>query len=194
MRSLSAYATTCTAAAAIGIAIVSPAHAGTAPSGGAAQGPAGGRNCVVHMADNNRLNCFDTFTAAIADATGGRIVDAPRDARSALADSGLDRRLNALPGTATEIVIGIEYDNDQYKGQERIYTGGTGCDNDDEVEWKVDSLGSFNDMITSFRTYADCQANHFEHIDFGGSSTGWLDSTSYIGAAMNDQSSSIQWR
>ncbi|GAA4239728.1 hypothetical protein GCM10022254_61110 [Actinomadura meridiana] len=194
MRSLSAYATTFTAAAAIGIAIVSPASASPAPSSGAGRAPAGGDDCVVHVADNARVNCFDTFTKAIADATGGRIVDAPRDGRSALADSGLGRRLDALPEAGPGIVIGIEYDNAEYDGQYRIYSSGSGCDNDDDVEWKVDSLGSFNDMITSFRNYADCQANHFEHIDFGGASTGWLDSTSNIGEAMNDQSSSIQWR
>ncbi|RKS79015.1 hypothetical protein BZB76_0453 [Actinomadura pelletieri DSM 43383] len=194
MRSLSVFAATLTVATAVGTAIVSPASASSSPTDGVGQEATGGENCVVHLSSNNSVKCFDTFTEAIADATAGRITNAPRDARSAMADSGLDRRLNGLGTAGPGIVLAIEYADSDYAGRHNIYTGSAGCDNDDGVEWRVESLGSFNDMITSFRNYADCQANHYEHIDFEGASTGWLNDTPNIGEAMNDQTSSIQWR
>ncbi|WP_147339354.1 hypothetical protein [Actinomadura spongiicola] len=188
------FAATLTVATAVGTAIVSPASAGSSPTDGAGQEATGGENCVVHLNSNNSMKCFDTFTEAIADATAGRITNAPRDARSAMADSGLDRRLNGLGTSGPGIVLAIEYADGNYAGRHNIYTGSAGCDNDDDVEWSVEALGSFNDTITSFRNYAECQANHYEHNDFEGASTGWLNDTPNIGEAMNDQTSSIQWR
>ena len=42
--------------------------------------------------------CYDTFTAAIAAATGGQITDAPADSRVAMNDQRLLARLNAGTG------------------------------------------------------------------------------------------------
>jgi hypothetical protein len=66
-------------------------------------------------------------------------------------------------------------------------------------------MGSaWNDKISSLQTFGGspgapgpfntvCLANHFQDTNFGGISTGYLFTTSFIGSAMNDRTSSIQW-
>jgi hypothetical protein len=52
---------------------------------------------------------------------------------------------------------------------------------------------SWNDVISSSRGYNNCQLKHWEHANWEGRSTGWLSSASYLGDAMNDETSSLQF-
>jgi hypothetical protein len=187
MGSLSRVAATAFATAALGLAVAAPAGAA----------PTQDQHCAVDLSAGGRVTCYRTFTEAIAKATGGRITDAPRAA--AATDADLTRRLNALARTKTpsaaqkaDVVWGIEYEHDGYSGSSITSYNSRSCDENLSGGW--DSLPSrWNDRITSFRTYAGCEANHYEHSNYGGSQTGYLGSTSNIGEAMNDRTSSIWW-
>jgi hypothetical protein len=51
----------------------------------------------------------------------------------------------------------------------------------------------WNDVISSFRSFSNCQTVLFEDINFGGSTTQKTVDLSFVGKAMNDRASSIQW-
>ncbi|WP_242893044.1 hypothetical protein [Actinomadura litoris] len=197
MRSI--LLTAATAVAATGALLAQPAaSAAPSPSSGAASSPV--RHCVVHLTESGRVSCYATFTEAINDATNGKIANAPRNARSAVADKGFNGRLNALAkanrqsaGIAST-VIEISFEHADFKGNSLTWETSAGCDNSSDVDWQAASVsGWWNDRISSFRNYADCQSNHWEDINFQGSSTGYRNTTSYVGDAMNDRTSSIKW-
>ncbi|WUI02816.1 beta/gamma crystallin family protein [Spirillospora sp. NBC_00431] len=164
--------------------------------------PSTGRNCVINLAAGGAVTCYETFTAAIAAATGGKITGAPRDAHSAASNPAFKRRIEAIAQAKgqsarqeAETVIGFEYQHSKFRG--RVWTVRTshGCDRDNGVEWEVKSLYDnwWNDRISSFETFANCQANHYENAGGRGVDHGYRNSTRHMGA-MNDQTSSIRWR
>jgi cell wall-associated NlpC family hydrolase len=52
-------------------------------------------HCVTSLTKTvNPTTCYDTFTAAMAAVTGGKVTDAPADVRVAMKDQGLLARLN----------------------------------------------------------------------------------------------------
>ncbi|GAA4239727.1 hypothetical protein GCM10022254_61100 [Actinomadura meridiana] len=189
MRSFFLLTATVSATAALGLAAPLPASAAPANAVTSAE------HCVLHTAAGGTMSCYRTFTEAIADATGGRVANAPRDVAAAMADTGLDRRLNALGQAHRDAVVGIEYEDMDYGGASTIVEADGGCDDDDGIEVSAPYFEEFwNDRITSFKTYVQCQANHYQHIDYEGTRTGWLEDTANIGPVMNDRTSSIQWR
>ncbi|GAA4236140.1 hypothetical protein GCM10022254_45060 [Actinomadura meridiana] len=172
---------------------VSPVAAGAAPSP-ANSVPQAGQHCVVHLASGGGMSCYDTFTEAIDDATGGKITNAPRDAAGAVASAAFNRRVDAAAGRMADTVIEISYQHRDYQGATITWETSSGCDDSNDVEWEIGSIsGSWNERISSFRTYASCQGKHYEHRDYGGASTPYWGSHKYIGDAMNDRTSSIRW-
>ncbi|MFF4415609.1 hypothetical protein ACFYY8_24010 [Streptosporangium sp. NPDC001559] len=157
------------------------------------------------MISKENTSCYDTFTEAVAFATGGRITDAPNDTAAAMADPGLTRRINALsqnssarPTVAEEPnVISIEYEHDKYSGRSYTFMGnGTGCGRDHDITYQVSSLSGvgMNEMISSYIAYDRCFVKHYEHDNFSGKSTDWLFWNLYIEGYMNDRTSSIKWK
>ncbi|WP_165975636.1 hypothetical protein, partial [Actinomadura rubrisoli] len=169
------------------------------PGGG--QPPPDRRHCTVDLASGGNVRCHHTFTEVIAYATGGRIADAPHSAAAAMADAEFHRRLNALPhaksrsaGQKAGVVLSVEFEHDQYNGRSTTFFADHGCDGDADVDSVLPAITRWwIDTIISFQTYVECQANHFEHSNYGGARTGPLDSTRNIGPTMNDRTSSIQW-
>lgn len=53
--------------------------------------------------------------------------------------------------------------------------------------------GGWDNRISSSWTFANCHVRHFEDPFFAGARTVFQDGTSYIGDAMNDRTSSLQW-
>jgi hypothetical protein len=53
------------------------------------------RTCTYN-ADTGEQLCYASFTEALAAATGGKIIDAPPDAKTAVNDAELTERINAL--------------------------------------------------------------------------------------------------
>jgi len=201
MRSVLLAATVGAAALSV---VVSPmaASAGPSPSATTSNVPPPGKSCVVHLAAGGTMSCYNTFTKAIADATGGKITDAPLNAATAVASKDFNDRINALaqvksqPAAAdAQVVIEISYQYRDYTGDDLIWGTSSGCDADTGIEWQAGSMPTgWNDRISSFRTFSRCQSKHWENTNFQGASTGFWNSTSYIGDAMNNQTSSIKWR
>ncbi|AKT38338.1 hypothetical protein [Chondromyces crocatus] len=133
--------------------------------------------------------CFRTFSQALQFATSGR-VQLPLEA--VLED--LDEAVGSLdaPGLDGTYVIGIEYDDANFRGSTKTYFGDTTCDGTERfVSWVGEE---WNDRISSARAYSECNHSyHYEHINFGGAIMDCGSSCNYIGDALNDETSSIRW-
>jgi hypothetical protein len=189
--------------------------AASAPSAATAS-PA--QHCV--SGPSGEATCYATFTEAIAAATGGEIADAPADARLALADERFANRINAIAlkraadlqsgalaahiTPASTVVIGISYLDANYGGNTWVWNQPYGCDgNPYTIDFEVYNLNmspyanyGFNDNISSFHSYSNCQTVLYEDWYWGGSATNGgvpIADMSWVGAAMNDRASSIRW-
>ncbi|MFF4411515.1 hypothetical protein ACFYY8_03240 [Streptosporangium sp. NPDC001559] len=231
MRFLTMSIGTVAALAALGVAVAPAVGASPSPSASPSpvslsslntvgQASPAGRHCVVHLTaskpsivlSSENTTCYTTFTAAIADATGGAITNAPADTATAMADSDLKRRINALnqgaldqtDGRTASVrptktpqppnVVGIEYEHGNWGGGSYTFQSPYGCRKDVGVDYEVSSLsGWLNNAISSYETYGGCWVMHYENENFKGNSTSWEHDSSWIGADMNDKTSSIRW-
>lgn len=91
-------------------------------------------------------------------------------------------------------VIGIEFQHSNMQGATYTITGNTCTATTSDVDNWLSSLASgWNDVISSFRSYASCWTKLYEHGNFGGATYGYTGDSSYVGDAMNDRASSIRW-
>lgn len=190
------------AVAAIALTAVStPAQAASVAAGTPAQ--AAPTHCVANVAQQKApVRCYGTFTEAIAQATGGRVTDAPRSARGALDDARLVAELDASGSTkaqsssitAVSVLISIEYWDDGFSGSTYTWTAPAGCTGTTaDTDWQAASLASnWNDEIGSYRGFSNCWVRHFEHINFGGIFTAYDGGLADMGW-MDDESSSLRW-
>jgi hypothetical protein len=182
------------ATATLVVATLAPA----APAGthSAPPGTPSHRHCVVAaypagvgpQAQVAEPACFDTFAAAISHATDGT-VRLPHDATEvtqAQLDAGRDE-----PGPAST-VIGIEYEDSGYGGQDWVIAQANGCDDGGAEVWlRADLTGhEMNNEISSARAYNGCKSRHFEHANFSGDHH--LCGCAQMGA-MSDRTTSIRW-
>lgn len=59
-------------------------------------------------------------------------------------------------------------------------------------EFAVSNIGStWNDRISSFQGYSNCQPRLFENANYTGANYGPYDHSANVGAAMNDRTTSI---
>jgi hypothetical protein len=139
------------------------------------------------------VTCFATLPAAISAATDGRV----RLAASATNDTLDDHVLNGdLTAANTPFVIGIEYLGAPFQQPMLIVKSATpGCAR--RRGFKVNRLtGRFNNAISAAQAFSHCNnAVHFDlanenqkgaHVNCGGACR-------FIGAAMNDRTTSIEW-
>lgn len=144
--------------------------------------------------------CYTSFTRAIAEATDGRVTNAPADAGAALRDRDLTARLGATGATkdrasiAVDVLIGIEYWDSGFSGSTYTFTAPWGCTGTTgDVDWEFAALPSnWNDEIGSYRGFSNCWTKHYEHSYFGGISTAYDGGLSDMGW-MDDETSSLRW-
>ncbi|WP_216209871.1 hypothetical protein [Amycolatopsis aidingensis] len=159
-------------------------------------------HCTMYISAGT-VDCYATFHEAIANATGGKVTDAP-SAASAMHDEVFAQRLNSLtepdgsPKTGVaRVVTSIEFQHPRYQGATFTWYQSRGCDNDTGVEYSVRNIKDhnswWNDRISSFRGYSKCQVNHYEHTGFRGARTGYRSEMSTMGV-MEDETSSLRWR
>jgi hypothetical protein len=167
-------------------------------------------HCVTSLTKpGNPTTCYDTFTAAIAAATGGKVTDAPADPRVAMNDKALLTRLNASgdkkssaanqPLAEDEAMVFLLYCNTGFRGcivggGVAIWTGRpcTGSDTSGPIDWQVPYVGDeWNDWGESFQAFQNCWAKVFEHANFGGASLDWAPERSDLGV-LEDEVSSFQ--
>ncbi|MER6910696.1 hypothetical protein ABT354_03340 [Streptomyces sp. NPDC000594] len=175
----------------------SSATAAEAPRDKALQGKAG-THCVTDL-DTRKTTCYDTFRESVTAATGGRVTDATQ-ARAAQDKRFVDT-LNASaraggPRAAAELphVLAIFYSKGDYKGSTWIPRGPLPCADDGKVNYYMGGLaGGWNDAISSLQTAGNCHIRAWEHGEFAGASQYYTTSTRWVGDAMNDRISSLEW-
>ena len=177
-------------------AVPAPATGGTAESAtAAAPVPATAAPHCALVAGSTTAHCFATYRAAVAYGTGGRVTDAPVSARSAALDPTFARTISALPTmtAAASVLLGTEYANANFGGSSLSLFGAGQCDNSSDADFRFASLPTgWNDRISSFRSFSNCAQQLFRNTNFGGGSlTIIISSLSYVGAAANDQASSL---
>jgi hypothetical protein len=185
-----------------GTLAITESPAGAAPA--AAARPA---HCVLRPTPEGAapvgVVCLATFRAAISVATGGRVADAPLDARAALADPGFTARLTARAAggvapdggsvTDSSLVLAIDYSDASFSGSTLTLTGATACDNSSDVDVQYGSLpGGWNDQISSFRGFNLCEQVLYRDVNFVGVLTGTIGTTGWVGSGANDLASSIR--
>jgi hypothetical protein len=73
-------------------------------------------------------------------------------------------------------------------------TGGTCTASTSDLDFYVNSMpGGWNDVISSFHSYANCYTKLYEDNNRTGATYGYVGDSSYVGNAMNDRASSISW-
>lgn len=184
MRKLHRVITTIAALALIGIA------APTAPAAAAE----GDRHCVAPTnVDNPQAVCFATFDKALQFASGGVLHELPKG-------SSVQAKVDALNAgfgvNVVRTVVGIEYSGINFTGDDLIWTGTSGnCSTPTgNVDYYASSMPTgWNNVVSSFKTYANCWAKHYESTNFGGAVIGYGPTDSNIGAVMDNQTSSQRW-
>lgn len=100
--------------------------------------------------------------------------------------------------TATYIIAKL-YDNAGYDASNGVLevTSGAACTSSrSDVDTQLGTLGGWDNRISSFQGFANCAVKLFESNYFAGSAypgTGYYVSSSNVGAAMNDQASSVRF-
>ncbi|MGA2929299.1 MAG: hypothetical protein ABSG43_25580 [Solirubrobacteraceae bacterium] len=111
-------------------------------------------------------------------------------------DSATSALRVAQTASSSSYVLGIEYVDANWQGSTFTWTGNHTCASTlSDIDYYVPSLVPYgwNDVISSFDSYSNCWTKLFENANFTGATYGFADSTSYVGDAMNDRASSIQF-
>ncbi|MEV1082704.1 hypothetical protein AB0I98_31510 [Streptomyces sp. NPDC050211] len=105
----------------------------------------------------------------------------------------------AAPSTASgnvgvqSVVHTIFYEHQNYAGSTLTSAGDYGCDANSDVDWQRSSLSSaWDNEISSWRSFSNCSTRIYEYPNFGEASFGAFVSASYVGDAMNDETSSYK--
>ena len=163
------------AALSLGLAIGVAPLASAASLGGADRlaGTATTPYCSFDLS-TGRHACADTEAAMIAAR------DAARSAQS------------------TTYVLAKLYDNNGRTGPYAEIDASGPCDTNSDVDWSTTNIGIdistyWNDRISSFQGYSNCQIRIYENANFGGASYGTYTSSNYVGDAMNDRTTSLRY-
>jgi hypothetical protein len=160
----------------------------------AAAAPAAAPHCAL-VAGSTAARCFATFRSAVAYGTGGRVTDAPDSASAAATDGAFAAEVSAA-GQVTplaSVLLGTEFADINFRGATLSLFGGGSCDNSSDVDFRFASLpAGWNDRISSFKSFSNCAQQLFRSTSFtGGALTLIISSLANVGAAANDQASSI---
>lgn len=118
-------------------------------------------------ADNNESKCFST-EAELRQSTTSRA-----------------SMLNS------EYLVAQLYQHAGYRGSYAQIFDSRACSK--QVRYKSMPSG-WNDAVSSFKVYGGCTVRVWEDGGASGASSNWVGSMSYVGDALNDRISSIQWK
>lgn len=181
------------------------------PAEKAKERPKDARHCVTDLSKPDiPPTCYDTFTAAIAAATGGEINDAPANSRVAMNDQRLLARMNATDGMKTGdkkntaaieprshdhwLLIGTIFYQSNFEGRTMSYTAPRACDDALTPERNVAYVGDYwNDDFESIKGFNNCAMKVWEHRDFKGASTDrfWFSKRDL--GVLNNEGSSLEF-
>jgi hypothetical protein len=158
----------------------------------------GGRACTVDIsaavtAPRGRVRCYQTYREAIADASKGRVLDAPLDAATAAVSPGFQAEMDRAAVAADSTVLSTEYKDRDFGGDSLTITDGTGCVKGGS-DIKKGLPAGWDNTISSFKTLGHCQVKHFADPNQRGASVGWdVGPHDYIGDSLDNKTSSLQY-
>lgn len=98
-----------------------------------------------------------------------------------------------LNGGSTTIAEEFEHTN-YGGGRITVKVGFTCTTSGSDLDFGLGNMPTgWNNAVSSFKNYANCDANHYDGAGFTGLSTGYADSTTNIGSSMNEKTSSIKY-
>lgn len=138
--------------------------------------------------------CFATFAEAATFATRGA-VQFPADTRPG------DIRPDQLSTFSSPYVIALEYANNGFSGRSLHVTSEVDCRTSSiylekmPVEYVFGlPIFDWDNKISSAQAFGGCNHSyHYEDISFGGAGVDCQNGCNYIGDALNNRTSSIQW-
>jgi hypothetical protein len=198
------------AIAAVGLSAAPSAAAQAA----AVPATAGGSHCVGFLTTPGSTTpapqpeCFDTFAKALERASGGQLTEGPKNAADAMADPAFNAQVDTANATAeraragggfaaatVRTVVSIDYSGSSYGGSDYIWSGTNGnCSTrTTDTDYILVSMpAGWDNVVSSYRAYANCWVRHWENTSWTGSSYGYYGSRSSLGA-MDNETSSEEW-
>ena len=149
-------------------------------------------NKLLYEPEDDTPVCFRTFSKAIEFATNGRVVLSEDATPETVTDEEINGPTVDQLGPAATFVVGIEYEHANFGGATLTISSGVTCSG---YTLSLSSMPSgWNDVISSAKAYSYCNHSlHYEHVNFSGASIDCGTACSYVGAAMNDRTSSLKW-
>lgn len=164
------------AAGLIPLAMATSASAATAES-----------HCWMDLS-SGQTRCFSSFQRVVDAVSGGRVTVSK--GATSLSEA---QRAKIAATAAAPYVLGTWFQDANYGGSSYLVTGNTDCDTNADVDYQIGTMPpGWNDQISSFKSYGLCATRIWENT-FSGASYGFYVNSSYVGDAMNDRASSIQW-
>ncbi|TDW22050.1 hypothetical protein EV650_0882 [Kribbella kalugense] len=161
------------------------------PAAHAAAPPA--NHCVQNL-KTGKIDCFGTFTAAISDATHGRITTAPAGVPDAAQRATLDRSISRADLTADgEVIQGTFFDDRDFGGASWTVVGAGLCDGSDGViNYQTNTIDGWADRISSVQPWANCKIWLYPEPDLTGDRDGpFTQNTAWVGSMMDDRTKSV---
>ena len=143
----------------------------------------------VEQAAAEEPRCFASLPEAVGFATRGTLRLPPATPAGEVVSALKKQSLESLTAT---YVIGIEYVDANFSGGTLTFTAGGTCEN---YSFLASSMPpGWNDIISSSLAFSACgHSVHYEHNNQGGAAIDLRSGSSFIGAALNDRTSSILW-
>ncbi|MFC7548933.1 hypothetical protein [Plantactinospora sp. GCM10030261] len=156
---------------------------------------ASGDHCAINLSEPGTMRCFETFEDAkrFAESLGERF--GPGKGEAALSPGAA--RTDARAAVAL-VLYGIEYDWTLWNpggGSRWVYGFGACTTPTTNVDGEISDWGvyGFDQRISSFQTFNNCWAKHYDLVGFGGLAVGYQGSQLIINAALNNDTSSERW-
>jgi hypothetical protein len=174
-------------AAVTSVLVASPAHAATT-----------GDHCMIVLPSTTIERCFATFDEARQYAEDAGAVG-PSKTGPAVGPGGIPVAARSVaPMIGARTLIGVEIDAPPVTKLGSLWVYGTGgpCTTPtSNVDYEIPSyVGTgWDQRISSFLTFNNCWAKHYDLVSFGGASVGYQSSQSPIAALLNNDTSSERW-
>lgn len=169
-------------AAVIAVVVMVPAM-----SSSAAQASPAGTFCATNVG-TGATDCFNSGPEVISFLSGGQ-VQVPAGTK-VISDQ---QRASIAQSSAASFVLNISWADDDYTDANHYFYASGDCDTNADVDWSVGVMPSgWNDRITSFKSYGNCATKLWENT-YSGASYGFYVNSAYVGDAMNDRASSMQF-
>lgn len=153
----------------------------------AAQAAPAGSFCAMDVG-TGATSCFNSGPEVISFISGGR-VQVPAGTK-VISDR---QRASIAQSPAANFVLNISWADNSYTDASYYFYASGDCDTNADVDWSIGVMPSgWNDRISSFKSYGNCATKLWENT-YSGSSYGFIVNSAYVGDAMNDRASSMQF-